>query len=70
VHIEGVQAEEVVDAGGLVVAQVRIAMLGGDAEKAAEFLWTYTFRVEDGRIAHFRAWYDPDEAAEAAGLRA
>jgi hypothetical protein len=51
------------------VAEVRISMLGGDAGEAVEFLWTYTVRVEDGRIAHFRAWYDHHEALEAAGLR-
>jgi ketosteroid isomerase-like protein len=69
VHLERVESKEVVDAGDLIVAQVRIAMLGADAEESVEFLWTYTFRLEDGRIAHFRAWYDPDQALEAAGLR-
>jgi len=68
VHIEGLRREEVIDAEGLVLAEVRIAMLGADAREAVEFLWTYTVRVEDGRVAHFRAWYDPDGAARAAGL--
>jgi ketosteroid isomerase-like protein len=69
VHIEDVEAGEVVDAGDLVVAEVRIAMLGAEPRGAIEFLWTYTLRVEDGRIAHFRAWYDREKALEAAGLR-
>ena len=43
-------------------------MLGADGGEAVEFFWTYTLRVEGGRIAHFRAWYDPQEALEAAGL--
>jgi ketosteroid isomerase-like protein len=69
VHIEGVEAGEAIDAGDLVIAKVRIAMLGADAGEAVEFLWTYTLRVENGRIMHFRAWYDPKQALEAAGLR-
>ena len=68
VHIEGTSAGEVIDAGYLVLAQVRIEMLGAGAGEAVEFLWTYTVRVEDDRIAHFRAWYDPDQALDAAGL--
>ena len=68
VHIEGVEAGEAIDAGDLVIAQVRIAMLGADAGEAVEFLWTYTLRVENGQIAHLRAWYDPKQALEAAGL--
>ena len=69
VHIEGVEPGEVLDAGDLIVAEVRIAMLGADAGGAVEFLWTYTLRVVEGRIAYFRAWYDRDQALEAAGLR-
>jgi ketosteroid isomerase-like protein len=69
VHIEGTSAGDVIDGGDLVLAQVRIEMLGGDAGEAVEFLWTYTVRVEDGQVTHFRAWYDADEAREAAGLR-
>jgi ketosteroid isomerase-like protein len=69
VHLDSIEPGEVTDAGDLVVARVRIEMLGGDDGQALDFLWTYTVRVEDGRISHFRAWYDPDEAARAAGLR-
>jgi len=69
VHIESVEAGEAIDAGDLVIAKVRIAMLGAGAGEAVEFLWTYTLRVENGRITHFRAWYDPKQALEAAGLR-
>jgi len=68
VHIEGVEAGEAIDAGDVVIARVRIAMLGADAGEAVEFLWTYTLRVENGRIMHFRAWYDPQQALKAAGL--
>jgi hypothetical protein len=44
-------------------------MLGGDEWPALEYLWTYTVRVENGRIAQLRAWYDPHEAVRAAGLQ-
>jgi len=69
VHIEGVEAGQVTDAGDLTVVELRIAMLGADTGEAIEFLWTYTVRIQDGRIAHFRAWYDRGQALEAAGLR-
>jgi len=68
VHVEEVEPGEAIDAGDLVVAKIRIAMLGADAGEAVEFLWTYTLRVENGRITYFRAWYDQDQALEAAGL--
>lgn len=67
-HIEGVAGGRVIDAGDSVLAEVRIEMLAADAVRPVEFLWTYTVRVEDGRIAQFRAWYDPAQAARAAGL--
>jgi len=69
VHIEGVEAGQVTDAGDLTVVELRIAMLGADTGEAIEFLWTYTVRIQDGRIAHFRACYDRGQALEAAGLR-
>jgi ketosteroid isomerase-like protein len=68
-HIEGVNRGEVIDAGDSVLAEVRIEILGSDAGEAVEFLWGYTVRIEEGRVAHFRAWYDRDEAARAVGLR-
>jgi ketosteroid isomerase-like protein len=68
-HLQGIARGEVIDAGGLIFAEVRITMLGTDVGEPVEFLWSYTVQVEDGRIVHFRAWYDRDEALEAAGLR-
>jgi ketosteroid isomerase-like protein len=68
VHLHGIAPGDVSDAGDLVVAQVRIEMLGGEGGQALEFLWTYTLRLEDGQITYFRAWYDPEEGARAAGL--
>jgi ketosteroid isomerase-like protein len=68
VHIEGVERGEVIDTGDAVLAEIRIEMLGSGGAEAVEFLWTYTVRVEGGRITRFRAWYDRDEAVRAAGL--
>jgi len=69
VHVEGTSAGDVIDAGDLVLAKIRIEMLGAGAGEAVEFLWTYTVRVENSQVTHFRAWYDPGKALEAAGLR-
>jgi ketosteroid isomerase-like protein len=33
-----------------------------------EHLWGYVVEVREGRIAYFRAFYEPGEALEAAGL--
>jgi hypothetical protein len=30
--------------------------------------WAYTCRMEDGRLSYFRAYFNPGEALEAAGL--
>jgi len=68
VHLDHIAPAEVIDAGDTVVARVRIEMLGGDRGGTLDFLWTYTLRLEHGRITYFRAWYDPAEAARAAGL--
>ena len=68
-HLEGIARGEVIDVGGLVFAELRTTMLGADSGGTVEFLWSYTVRVKDGRIVHFRAWYDRDKALEAAGLR-
>ena len=68
VHIESVESGEVIDAEDVTVAKMRIAMLGAGTGETINFLWTYTLRVEDGRITHFRAWYHLEQALEAAGL--
>ncbi len=67
-HLRRVSPGQVIDAYDLVLADVRISMLGGGVGAPVEFLWTYTLRVEDERIAYVRAWYTRAEALEAAGL--
>ena len=44
------------------------AMRDNDRFRFANHLKAW-IRVENGRIAHFRAWYDPKQALKAAGLR-
>ena len=67
-HLERVSPGEVIDAGDLVLAEFRIWMLGADVGEPVEFLWTFTVGFENGRVAHVRAWYNREEALEAAGL--
>jgi ketosteroid isomerase-like protein len=68
-HLERLARGEVIDVAGEIFAELRISMLGADAGPAIEFLWSYTVQVEGGHIVHFRAWYNRDNAAQAAGLR-
>jgi ketosteroid isomerase-like protein len=70
VHLAGASLESVLDGDGVVLAKVRIEMLGEGEGTMIGFLWSYTVRVEDGQIVHSRAWYRPEEAARAAGLPA
>jgi ketosteroid isomerase-like protein len=67
-QLRRIDPEKVTTAGDLVLARVRIEMLGAHGGEPLEFVWTYSLRMEEGRITHFRAWYDPDDAARAAGL--
>ena len=68
VHVRGVRAGRVIGGRELVLAEIEIEMLGQDAGEPIKFLWTYTLRVEHGRIAHFRAWYNARQGAAAAGI--
>ena len=68
VHIQAVRAGRVIGGRELILAEIEIEMLGADAGKPIEFVWSYTVSVEDGLITRIRAWYDRTEAAAAAGL--
>lgn len=64
-----IELGDVLDAGDQVVLEGRIYFgAGSDAGESLSYLWGYTVRVEDGRVAHFRAWIDPAEGRRAAGL--
>jgi ketosteroid isomerase-like protein len=67
-HIDDVSRAQVIDTGDSVLTEIRLEMLASDVGDAVAHPWAFTAEVGDGRIAHFRGWYDPDEAARAAGL--
>jgi ketosteroid isomerase-like protein len=67
-QMPGVEVGEIRDAGDVVLAEFRIKMLQSETGQSFEFLWTYTFRIEDGQIVHWRAWADGDAARAATGL--
>lgn len=64
-----VSLERVVDAGERLVPFVRFRGRS-PAGVPHEHLWAYVVEVRDGRIVYFRAFYEPEEALEAVGLRA
>jgi ketosteroid isomerase-like protein len=58
--------ERVVDAGARQVALVRFE--GRSASGVPhDHVWGYLIEIRDRRIVYFRAYYDPEEALEAAG---
>jgi len=64
-----VTVEQVVDAGERQVPIVRIRGRATTSGIPFDHLWGYVVEVRAGRIAYLRAYYEPDEALEAAGLR-
>jgi ketosteroid isomerase-like protein len=63
------RVERVIDAGARQVPFVRIGSRASASGLPHEHLWGYVVEVEDGRIIYLRAYYEPAEALEAAGLR-
>jgi ketosteroid isomerase-like protein len=64
-----VTVERVFDAGDRQVPFVRVRGVASTSGAPHEHLWGYVVEVRDGLIAYFRAYYEPSEALEAAGLR-
>jgi ketosteroid isomerase-like protein len=64
-----VTVERVFDAGERQVPFVRVRSPASTSGVPHEHLWGYVVEVRDGRIGYFRAYYEPEEALEAAGLR-
>jgi hypothetical protein len=62
------RVERVVDAGDRQVPIVRVSGLASTSGVPHEHLWGYVVKVRDGRIAYFRAYYEPAEALDAVGL--
>jgi ketosteroid isomerase-like protein len=61
-----VTLEQVVDAGERLVALVRFQGLSPSGVPH-EHLWAYLVEVRDGRIVRFQAFYEAQDALEAAG---
>jgi ketosteroid isomerase-like protein len=64
----GVKLEQVLDAGKRLVVCVRFQGVSASGVPH-DHLWAYVVEVKDGRIARLRAFYEPGEALDAAGLR-
>jgi ketosteroid isomerase-like protein len=63
-----ITVERVFDAGECQVPFVRIQSRASTSGIPHQHLWGYVVEVREQRIAYFRAYYEPDEALEAAGL--
>jgi ketosteroid isomerase-like protein len=61
-----VTVERIVEADDQVVALVRFVGSSPGAEVPWDHLWGYGCRIRDGKLIHLRAYWDPQEALEAA----
>ena len=64
-----IAVERLFDAGARQLPFVRIQSRASTSGVPHEHLRGYVVEVRDGRIVYFRAYYDPDEALEAVGMR-
>jgi ketosteroid isomerase-like protein len=64
-----VTVERVFDAGKRQVPFVRVRSRASTSGVPHEHLWGYVVEVSDQQIVYFRAYYEPEEALEAVGLR-
>jgi ketosteroid isomerase-like protein len=64
-----VTVERVFDAGERQVPFVRVQSAASISGVPHEHLWGYVVEVREASIVYFRAYYVPEEALEAAGLR-
>jgi ketosteroid isomerase-like protein len=63
-----VTVEEVFDAGERQVPFVRFKGHATASGIPFDHLWGYVVEVRDGQLAYIRAYYEPNDALEAAGL--
>ena len=63
-----VTVERVFDAGERQVPFVRVQSPASISGVPHEHLWGYVVEVREERIVYFRAYYEPGEVLEAAGL--
>jgi ketosteroid isomerase-like protein len=64
-----VSVTDVRDAGGQIVAIVRVSGRTRESGVPFDHTWGYVCRMEDRTLSYFRAYFNPDEALKAAGLR-
>lgn len=62
------KVEGLLDAGDEVVALVRLSGISKGGDVPFEHLWAYVCRVREGQLAYQRAYWDPAEALEDAGV--
>ena len=62
------EVQDVIDAGDGIVAVVRVSGISTGADVPFDHVWAYLCRVRDGKLAYWRAYWDPEEALEAAGV--
>jgi len=60
--------ERVFDAGNEAVFFVRVTGISKGADVPFDHLWGYVCRVRNGKLAYQRAYWDPQQALEAAGV--
>jgi len=58
--------ERIIDAGEEAVALVRVCGVSKGADVPFEHLWAYVCRVRDGQLVYQRAYWDTQEALDAA----
>ena len=63
-----VTVEDVFDAGDRQVPLVRFRGQASTSRVPFDHVWGYVVEVREGRIAYLRAYYQPQDALEAAGL--
>ena len=59
---------EVSASGGAVVAVVRMRGRARDSGVPYDHTWGYVCRTREGRVAYFRAYFDPSEARREVGV--
>jgi ketosteroid isomerase-like protein len=60
--------ERLVDAEDQLVALVRFTGVSSGAEVPTEHVWGYVCRAQDGKLIYLRAYWNPQEALDAAGV--
>ena len=64
-----ITVERVFDGGDRQVPFVRVQSRASTSGVPHEHLWGYVVKVSGQQIVYFRAYYEPQEALEAVGLR-